>query len=614
MHVKMAAGMEETHTFLTHVPPFDALPAEELADVASAARGRDFAAGETILVEDGPPSRQFYVVQSGSVELLHEGEVIDVLEPGECFGHPSLLTGMAPAFTVRAHEPARLVLVPKKQALAVLGGPSGAGFVAATLRERLTRAGHTVHALPELGTVHVADLLHGPPLECEGSTSIRHAAELMTEHGVTAALVRSGEPLLVTDADIRAKSVAGPISIDNPVIRIADPAVVVEPTRLAVDAVVEMLDAHVEHVLVADRSGPLGILSASDLMGLERRSPFAVRHEILRAVDTESLVAAAARLPDLFLSLLEAGLSPEDVGRVLSLQLDSLSARLIDFAIEARGPAPTAWAWLAFGSLARRELTLGSDQDHGLAYAENGREIDAYFASVAKDVVDGLVRCGFPLDANQVLASERLWRMSAADWEQTFVACFGKPDESHLIRATVAFDFRHVAGGLEIVSPLVARLREAGEHPDFVRRLARTATDFKPPLGFRKALVTGRDGDAPAGTFDVKRGGILPIVNIARFLSLSHQVTISPTLDRLVAIEELGALDREDATVLREAFLVAWRVRLEHHANCIEAGRPPDNYIDPKALPPLMRQDLREAFRAIAAAQKKLSVWVPSGI
>ena len=45
-----------------------------------------------------------------------------------------------------------------------------------------------------------------------------------------------------------------------------------------------------------------------------------------------------------------------------------------------------------------------------------------------------------------------------------------------------------------------------------------------------------------------------------------------------------------------------------------EAGRPPDNFIDPKALPPLLRQDVREAFRAIAAAQKRLSVWVPAGI
>ena len=49
-------------------------------------------------------------------------------------------------------------------------------------------------------------------------------------------------------------------------------------------------------------------------------------------------------------------------------------------------------------------------------------------------------------------------------------------------------------------------------------------------------------------------------------------------------------------------------------ASSREAGRPPDNFIDPKALPPLLRQDVREAFRAIAAAQKRLSVWVPAGI
>src|SRR5262249_32925560 len=259
------------------------------------------------------PSKHFYVVREGSVELVHEDEIVDIVEPGEAFGHPSLLTGMAPSFTVRAHEESRVLLIPKKQALAVLGGPHGAGYVATTLRERPTRTGHTVHGLPALSTVHVSDLVREPPLECEGSTTIRHAAELMTEAGVSAALVRSGQPLLVTDASIRARSVAGSISIDSPVLRIAEPAVVVEPSWLAVDAVVEMLDREADHVLVSDRSGNrLGILSAADLMGFERSSPFAVRHEILRAGDEDELFRVASRLPDLFLSLLDAGVLPPD--------------------------------------------------------------------------------------------------------------------------------------------------------------------------------------------------------------------------------------------------------------------------------------------------------------
>src|SRR5438128_7617851 len=143
----------EIAAFLGGFAPFDALPPDELAAVAAAAEARRYAAGENILVEDAQPAQHLFFVREGSVELLHEEEVVDILEPGESFGHPSLLTGMAPAFTVRAHEDSVCYLIPHDEALEVLGRPAGAGFVAETLRERLTRTGHAVHALRELGTV-----------------------------------------------------------------------------------------------------------------------------------------------------------------------------------------------------------------------------------------------------------------------------------------------------------------------------------------------------------------------------------------------------------------------------------------------------------------------------
>ena len=43
--------------------------------------------------------------------------------------------------------------------------------------------------------------------------------------------------------------------------------------------------------------------------------------------------------------------------------------------------------------------------------------------------------------------------------------CLERPDRSHLVRAAVAFDFRHVVGGLEIVRPLVEIERLAPEPP-----------------------------------------------------------------------------------------------------------------------------------------------------
>src|SRR5207248_4698252 len=139
----------------------------------------------------------------------------------------------------------------------------------------------------------------------------------------------------------------------------------------------------------------------------------------------DELVAASQRLRSLFLALLDAGIRPLDVGRVLSLQVDSLTTRLIELSIATRGPAPAAWAWLALGSTARREFTLGSDQENALAYADanSDAEVDRYFERIATDVNHGLERCGFPPDPNDVVSGSALWRMSASDWIQVFRDC-----------------------------------------------------------------------------------------------------------------------------------------------------------------------------------------------
>ncbi len=100
-----------------------------------------------------------------------------------------------------------------------------------------------------------------------------------------------------------------------------------------------------------------------------RRSRCAARSR--GRADEDALVATLqAGLPRLLASLLSAGLAPADVSRALAVQSDTATLRLVDLAFHRHGPAPVAWAWLALGSVARRELTLASDQDNALAYAD----------------------------------------------------------------------------------------------------------------------------------------------------------------------------------------------------------------------------------------------------
>jgi CBS domain-containing protein len=545
------------------------------------------------------------------MDLVHEGEAVQVLEPGESFGHPSLLSGLAPAFSVRAREPSRCALIPAATARRLLATDAGVAYVAQTMRKRLTRAGHTVHGLRDIGTTPVSAIMR-PPVFADPGEPLREAARRLGVDGASALFVvlDDGSLGIVTDADLRTRVVIDGVPADAPLHAIARaPVPTVPVAQLAIEATVDMLAAGVHHMAVLDAGKVCGVLSAADLLGLDARSPIGLRHTILGAADEEVLVRAVSHLPQLFVYLAQAGVPSRDLGRVLSLAHDAVVARLVDFSLARNGPAPLAWAWLDLGSAARREFTLASDQDNALAYADppagSEADVDAYFARLGDDVNQGLARCGIGVDNNSVLAGSRLWRMSQSAWLRTFDACLTEPSESHLVRATVAFDFRATAGGLAVGADLVARIRAAREHPQFMRLLARSASGFPVALGFRGQLATERDGDH-AGRLDIKRGAIIPVVNLIRYHALAAAVTVSPTTDRLEAVAAAGGIEADDAHALREAFEVITRARFAHHAALIAAGAPADNMIDPGALAPIARNDLREALQTVRRAQRRL--------
>jgi CBS domain-containing protein len=152
--------------FLARFSPFDALAPDELEAIAAAAEERCYAAGEAALVEDGTPAEHLFVIREGSMELDHDGEVVDVLGPGETFAEPSLLSGLSPAFAVRAREESVCLLIPRNEALTLYARPEGVARLATNFRRRLVQTGHVVHAMPELGTIRVAELVSRPPVFC----------------------------------------------------------------------------------------------------------------------------------------------------------------------------------------------------------------------------------------------------------------------------------------------------------------------------------------------------------------------------------------------------------------------------------------------------------------
>ena len=527
--------------------------------------------------------------------------MIDVVTSGAVVGHPTLVTGLAPEFTVRARDRVVLYVIPREIALDVLSRPQGLAFVTSTLRERLVRTARMITSASDQTSVPVSSLIRRPPVICSPDTPVREAAEMMSAQVASAILVETREGLgIVTNADLRDKVVAPGVSPDTPVSSImTTPVVTVRDDQLATEAGIEMMRAGINHLVVVDaRERVLGVISAASLMSTDAPSPLVLRRAIASAPDVEEIVEAAKLMPRVFVSLVDARLDAPSVSRIIALQSDSLTQRLLDLAIERHGPPPTPFAWLALGSGGRGELTLASDQDNALAYADSDDpEVDSYFEGLAADVNGGLARCGFDLDVSGVLASDHHWRMSRSDWVRVFRECFEIWDLEHTLRASVAFDFRQVAGDLDVISPLVEVLLDAPDHPSLLNRVARTVTDIRSPLGFRQRLT---------GPVDIKKSALLPIENMARYYALANRVTVAATLDRLSAVQELGGFGATTVAELPEAYRAVWNLRLRHHASAIRAGRRIDDAIDSTKLRPLSYVELQEALRVIAAAQKRV--------
>lgn len=602
--------MNEVERFLGSYPPFDDLSSEDLATVAASVQVEFFSRGTTVLTELGSPTEHLYVVRTGSAELVRAGQVVDVLEPGELFGHPSLMSGRTPIMTVRAAEDALCYLIPRAVAEKVLGTPSGLAFLTRSLRRRLDRAVQlrgTEGADPRL--VHAGSLITRPPLMCEPHATVRDAAETMARERSSSVLIPAdGSFGIVTDRDLRTKVVAQGLSGSRPVRDImSHPIRSLPPDALVDQVLLEMLDRGIHHLPIVDhQGGVLGVLTDTDVLGLERRRPFVLRTQIERAGSVDEVAALGRELPDSVATLVAARVDPVDIGHIVALIVDALTTRLLDLEIDALGVPPVRWAWIALGSEARREQALQTDQDHALAYDDEGREHDEYFRRLTEGVVGGLEASGIPRCRAGVIASEAPWRRPLSEWVETFDRWMSARDPEPVALTTIAFDYRIIAGALEAEKVLDRVVGSARDRPQFLRRLARTALDFRPPLGFRGAFVVLKEGEH-AGRLDLKQRGLMPVVDLARLFALAGEVMAKGTLDRLRGAEEGGVVDAETREGLEEAYRVILEARVEHQARQLEAEAPPDNFVDPGELGPIERARLKDAFRVIGHVQRDVA-------
>lgn len=162
-------------------------------------------------------------------------------------------------------------------------------------------------------------------------------------------------------------------------------------------------------------------------------------------------------------------------------------------------------------------------------------------------------------------------------------------------------------------TPVADGFRVAPTSPGLLRLLARFALSRRPPTGFLRGLVVEHSGEH-RGRLDLKHGGVIPIVDLARWAGMAAGVTSASTRARLRAAAEANTLSAADAHTLEDAFSLISELRAEHQIAQVRAGEQPDNYLDPGDLSALMRTQLKGAFRAVATVQNRVVAEIDLGV
>lgn len=614
-----SALLQPVLEFLGKSAPFDRLNASGCSLVARAIEVEYFRRGVEIQkLGEGAP--YFYLVRSGAVsELDGDGQLLARHAEGQCLNADTVLADRHGRTRLVSHEDCLLYGIGAERfrqlctELEVLGE----SFVS-SLGNRLQRASIASEAsLSSLGGTgaQVSSLLSRKLVAVDAQMPIAAVAKVMTKQAVSCVLVTGAAQLgIVTDRDFRRRVVATGKSLQDRVHSVmSSPVRTIEASAPFFEALLAMLEAEVHHLAVLEKGQPVGVVTTTDLLRLETENPVYLLNELNKQATRAGLVQVVNSRRDRVLErLVASGARPMDIHRVLTLVGDAVTRRLIELAErqlpeQQLGVLP-AYCWVALGSQARNEMTLGSDQDNALILGANTSPDDPAMRWLAQTVCDGLDECGYPRCRGDIMACVPAWRQPIPAWQAHFERWIRQPETKATMQASIFFDMRSVMGEEALMSSLLTSVvGKARQQSIFLAHLAHDAMSRRPPLGLFRQFVLEKGGEH-RDTLDLKHRGLVPVVDLARFFALEAGYTGPGTLKRLQAAADAGKVSREGLSELQAAFEWIATLRLQHQARCLRSGRMPDSFVAPDELSSTERRHLHDAFGVVRSMQNAVHV------
>jgi CBS domain-containing protein len=602
--------------FLAQTLPFNELPSDVLYTVVERIVVRYHCRGEVFDRET--PETGLRVVRSGAVEIRDsDNKLLDRLGEGESF-HIGGLNAERGEVQATVIEDTLCYLLPDAAYRSLRESDRNFDRYFSSQRNRRLRRAARYQPEPNTMMQEVSSVMSTGLLTVAPQATVQEVALAMAERRVSSAFVVEGEQLLgiVTDRDLRIRFVARGLPFDTPVADIMTPDPEhIDAAETVFATTLKMTQRGYHHLPVMVDGRLSGIVTASDLILAKQDDPVYLVQHISRQGDVAAIKELVSGMANLMVQWVNSGMRAQQVSQVLTAISDAITVRLIQLGEARLGPAPVPWCWAGFGSQARAEQLLGADQDNGMIIANEVQEEHLpWYRELADFVCDGLNECGYVYCPGGIMAKTDEWRQSLQGWQNTVRRWAASPTPDAVMRVSIFFDIRCVYGSSDLCRELQkTMLEQASRNSIFLAALAANALDSKPPLGIFRRFVVDRDGEH-RDSLDLKKRGVLPVTEIVRLHALAHGIDAVNTDERLKALAAAKHMTIVDSRNLADALHFIQHQRIVHQCEQILRGEKVSNFLNPRNLPKMAREQLRDAFTIIDEAQSAVKRTYRAGL
>ena len=586
-------SLHDREAFLRSIHPFELLTPKELQKAVNA---MDIAyyKKDTTLISPEQPSQFLYAIIKGEVGEYHNDELVKVYSNSNTFDADTLIYDKTEETFVVLEELICFELKKEDFNALLESNEDFKNFYISDLADKIQSAKQKEYSTQMSGFMiaRVSDSYLHEPCIVDADTPIMTALEKMEKIKTNCILVKNEDSFgIVTDSILRKNILYKDYDKFGPIGPIAlSPIITIEENDFLFNALLSFTKNSIKRIIVKKDDKIIGILEQLDLLSYFANHTYLVAVQIKKASTIEELKLASQDFINIIKKLHVKGTKVEYISKLISELNEKIYEKLYEMIVPQSLRAKACL--IVMGSEGRKEQMLKTDQDNALII-ENGVDVTLYKEYMEK-FTSILIDFGFPPCDGNIMVSNEYWRKSLDDYKKEIDRWLEAPVKDDYMNLAIFFDSMCVAGNHKLLDELKEMIfAQSQDKSVFLANFTKAALLFETPIGMFTHLI------AKDNQIDMKKGGIFPIVQGIRSLSLESGIKETNTNNRIRELKALKVLDVQFANVIEEAFDTLLNIRLKERLRSIGHEEDANNFIDVQNLNKLESELLKDSFKIV---------------